>query len=90
MWEAAAHRTKAAPPWNAGITYARGDVAEYSTKHGWTKAVIRVKGNRCENCGWDRAKCDVHHILPKSRGGKNTIDNARVLCPNCHREHHHA
>lgn len=37
------------------------------------------------NCEWDRATCDVHHIVPKSEGGQNILDNGVVLCPNCHR-----
>lgn len=27
---------------------------------------------------------DVHHIIPESDGGPNTIDNAAPLCQNCH------
>ena len=27
---------------------------------------------------------DVHHIVPESKGGSNTEDNAAPLCANCH------
>lgn len=32
---------------------------------------------------------EIHHILPLSVGGEDTIDNAVALCPNCHRKAHH-
>jgi len=80
------------PAWNKGKTYAieprDGSERVYTQKHSWSKAVIRVKGNKCERCGWNRAKCDTHHIVPVSYGGMHTISNGSVLCPNCHRELH--
>ena len=33
---------------------------------------------------------EVHHWIPLSEGGEDTVDNAGALCPNCHREMHHA
>ena len=60
----------------------------YKTRHGWAKAAIREYGNKCDQCGWDAARCDVHHRVPKSLGGLHTLDNAIVLCPNCHRVIH--
>ena len=44
-----------------------------------------LKGNKCQLCGWDKAFCDVHHIVPKSEGGLNKESNLIILCPNCHR-----
>lgn len=42
----------------------------------------------CELCGWDSASRDVHHIIPVSKGGKNTLNNLIVVCPNHHRMYH--
>ena len=42
----------------------------------------------CEICGWKETTRDIHHILPVSKGGKNTIDNLIVVCPNHHRMFH--
>lgn len=76
-------------PWNKGTTYANKPAEEeYLNKKAWGVAVIRIKGNQCEVCGWDKARCDVHHKVARSAGGRNTIDNGRVLCPNCHRIEH--
>jgi 5-methylcytosine-specific restriction endonuclease McrA len=76
-------------PWNKGTTYAtKAANDEYKNKKSWGEAVIRVRGNSCEVCGWNAARCDVHHRIPKAEGGRNTIENGRVLCPNCHRVEH--
>lgn len=32
---------------------------------------------------------EVHHLLPLSEGGRDTIDNALAVCPNCHRRFHY-
>ena len=33
---------------------------------------------------------EVHHKRPLAQGGKDTIENAIALCPNCHRKAHYA
>ncbi len=75
--------------WNKGKSYQnKGNEEVYATKHSWSKAILRAKGSACQECGWDKDRCDVHHIIPKSCGGENTINNGIVLCPNCHRIAH--
>ena len=32
---------------------------------------------------------EVHHIKMLSDGGLDNIENAKALCPNCHRQDHH-
>ncbi len=34
----------------------------------------------------DQAPWEMDHIIPLAEGGKNTIENARTLCPKHHRE----
>ena len=42
----------------------------------------------CEvpNCG--KQCVDVHHVTPRSQGGKDTIENLMGLCRECHHEVH--
>ena len=51
------------------------------------KVVRRMKIG-CSSCGWKEASCDIHHIIPKSKGGTNDHVNLTHICPNCHRLAH--
>ena len=42
----------------------------------------------CSLCGWNEGACDLHHIIPKSKGGQDSHDNVTLICPNCHRLAH--
>lgn len=85
----AQEKRKTSGAWNDGKSYAilSGEHC-YKTRHAWAKAAIRHYGNKCEKCGWDKARCDVHHRHAKADGGLHTLSNAVVLCPNCHRIQH--
>lgn len=39
----------------------------------------------CSICGWNESSCDIHHIIPRSNGGKDEMSNLIIVCPNCHR-----
>lgn len=39
----------------------------------------------CEICNWSETTCDLHHVLPVSKGGKNEVNNLISVCPNHHR-----
>ncbi len=81
--------SKPKKPWNVGLTYQNhSDERVYKNKKAWAKAVVRVRGATCERCGWDKARCDVHHRVARCDGGLNTISNGEVICPNCHRVEH--
>lgn len=71
--------------WNKGKSYVHKNKEEYANKGAWNMAMRRIYPNRCMKCGWDDASCDTHHIVPKSKGGKFTIENGIILCPNHHR-----
>lgn len=44
---------------------------------------LKAFEHECIICGFSIA-VQVHHIVPRSEGGSNDIDNAAVLCPNHH------
>ena len=59
-------------------------------------ALKRANG-KCEECGNDAPFIsaargipflEVHHEVFLSKGGSDTIDNVKALCPNCHRKKH--
>lgn len=61
--------------------------------------VLFRAGGTCEKCQqpapfmrrWDGSPyLEVHHKVPLSTGGKDTVANAMALCPNCHRAAHFA
>lgn len=46
----------------------------------------RLRNGGCWFCGWDKASCDVHRLIPGKYGGRYVPSNKIALCPNCHRE----
>ena len=36
------------------------------------------------------AYIEIHHVVPLSEGGEDSINNTVALCPNCHRALHYA
>ena len=60
--------------------------------------VLRDAGGRCQGCCEEapfvRADgqpfLEVHHVVPLSGGGPDTVDNSVAICPNCHRRYHYA
>lgn len=43
---------------------------------------IRALGGKCAYCGSDR-DLTLDHIVPRSRGGSNCVENLQVLCMKC-------
>lgn len=47
------------------------------------------RGGVCARCGEKNfAILQIHHIKERFRGGKDTLRNLELLCPNCHMTHH--
>lgn len=51
------------------------------------KIILRLEIG-CSCCGWDECPGDIHHLIPKSKGGTDDHSNLSYLCPNCHRKIH--
>lgn len=51
-------------------------------KNGVNEAVYEMQGGRCLLCGSDIA--EYHHIIPRKKGGSDTIPNLAGLCEGCH------
>ena len=52
-----------------------------------TKIIERLNLG-CFECNWNETPGDLHHIVPKSKGGSDSHSNISYLCPNCHRKAH--
>lgn len=52
-----------------------------------SKAVFRRDDWKCRKCGF-RDGLHPHHIVYKSKGGTDTMDNIITLCWRCHRDVH--
>lgn len=84
--EAARNRAKLQRPWNEGKTYfIHGTEKAWGSHIHWSIAAIKAFGNKCMRCGWNAARCDVHHKVGDRVTGPHTLSNALVLCPNCRR-----
>ncbi len=53
----------------------------------WWRAYLEAGGPRCAYCrravGWERLTRD--HVVPRSRGGRDTPDNVLPACRSCNR-----
>ena len=62
----------------------RGDRSKFSKM---VRDEIKKKyDNKCAMCF--KQACHVHHVMPRSRGGRNVITNGLLLCNSCHKEVH--
>lgn len=56
-------------------------------------AIWRKQKRRCPICGQSFSQetgWDIHHIVRKTQGGSDNLDNLVMLHPNCHRHLHHS
>ena len=74
-----------------GVKY-DGHNASNKRLKGWRlkERLARRTGGICERCGYANYNIlQVHHILPKAKGGTDRVSNLKLLCPNCHMEVHY-
>lgn len=44
---------------------------------------------QCEICEYDfKPTLQLHHVIPVSKGGCDSLENLMLLCPNCHKTIH--
>lgn len=46
-------------------------------------AVFHRDGGRCRQCGYTGEYIEYDHVIPRSKGGQNTVDNIQLLCRKC-------
>ena len=68
-----------------GVEYQHGDgEGFYNVK----SAVLSRDNYTCQICGKTHTRLEVHHIILRSEGGSNRMDNLAVLCKDCHAKVH--
>ena len=69
-----------------GISYKKGAPNSNSTKVRKLKGLLlEDRGHKCEMCSFNNVNIlQVHHIIERSNGGSNDLENLQLLCPNCH------
>ena len=73
-------------------------VTQYTRSPLIVEACLRRAKGYCESCNKPAPfkrkftldpYLEVHHIIPLSKGGEDSLENTLALCPNCHRELHY-
>ena len=55
---------------------------------GWQQIrqqVLKRDNYTCQDCFRKARSLDVHHIIPRKKGGTNDLNNLISYCPECHR-----
>jgi hypothetical protein len=53
----------------------------------WRQKVLWRDRYTCQRCG-SQTNLQAHHIIPRSRGGGNSVGNGIILCKGCHKRLH--
>ena len=66
----------------SGIEYQQGTLQGYNIRN----YLLEKHNRKCFYCGKTVSKFEVEHMLPKSRGGSNRINNLTLSCHNCNQK----
>ena len=66
----------------SGIEYQQGTLQGYNIRN----YLLEKHNRKCFYCGKTVSNFEVEHMLPKSRGGSNRIDNLTLSCHDCNQK----
>ena len=66
----------------SGIEYQQGTLQGYNIRN----YLLEKHNRKCFYCGKSVSDFEVEHMLPKSRGGSNRIDNLTLSCHDCNQK----
>ena len=72
-----AHKMK--KPEVSGIEYQQGELQGYEIR----EYLLEKWKRKCVYCKETGIKLEIEHIIPKSRGGSNRVDNLTISCRDC-------
>ncbi|HRW94176.1 MAG TPA: HNH endonuclease, partial [Thermotogota bacterium] len=47
---------------------------------------LEKRGRKCAYCGAENVPLEIEHIVPRSKGGSNRLDNLTIACRSCNQE----
>jgi len=65
-----------------GVDYQQGTLQGYEIR----EYLLEKFNRKCIYCGKENVSLEIEHIVPKSRGGTNKIDNLGLACKNCNQD----
>jgi len=65
-----------------GVEYQHGTLHGYNVR----QYLLEKFNYQCVYCGKESVPLEVEHILPKSRGGSNSVTNLTISCVDCNQE----
>lgn len=65
----------------SGIEYKQGTLQGYEVR----EYLLEKFGRKCSYCGKENVPLEIEHIIPKSRGGTNRVDNLCLACRECNK-----
>jgi len=74
-------RAKYCKKCNTTSSKIRVEALEYGVKN-----VFQTANNLCVKCFLELHNFDVDHILPRSKGGTDKVDNLQIMCRSCNRK----
>lgn len=63
----------------SGTEYQQGALQGYEVR----EYLLEKWGRKCAYCGVENVPLEIEHIIPKSRGGSNRVDNLALACRKC-------
>ena len=66
----------------SGIEYQQGNLQGYEIR----EYLLEKFERKCSYCGKENIPLEVEHIIPKSRGGSNKVDNLCIACHGCNQK----
>jgi len=73
---------KLSNPEVSGVEYQHGKLFGYEVK----EYLLEKYGRKCSYCGAENVPLQIEHIIPKSKGGTDRIDNLAIACVKCNQE----
>lgn len=63
----------------SGVEYQQGTLQGYEVR----EYLLEKFNRKCCYCGKENIPLEIEHIIPKSRGGTNRVDNLCIACHDC-------